>query len=440
MSLEDLNISHEFLLNEQQPRWKRKQESSKEGDRFIPSMENNNIKNYKIIKGDEENSNCNYTKELQKRLFSEELKETKILTLSKKAPKVDLGYENELRVLYSQNKNLKENSDIKKETRVINQTPERILDAPCLVDDYYLNLLDWSTENIIAVALAETVYLWNATNGNIHKLMSTSSEDDYVTSVNWIQDGSYLAVGTNHNMVEIYDVESCKKIRAMNGHSARISSLSWNQHILSSGSKDGSIVNHDVRVKDHDILTLNGHEQEVCGLKWNNEGTHLASGGNDNVLNIWANNKKDAIYKITDHTAAVKALDWCPWQSNLLVSGGGTADRHLRFWNTSTGECLNSIDTKSQVCSVLWAKYDRELVSSHGFSKNQLCVWKYPSLAKIGELTGHTSRVLHMAMSPDGTQVVSAAGDETLRFWKIFNASKKKKNFESSSIRNFNLR
>jgi hypothetical protein len=38
----------------------------------------------------------------------------------------------------------------------------------------------------------------------------------------------------------------------------------------------------------------------------------------------------------------------------------------------------------------------------------------------VAELTGHTSRVLHMAMSPDGSTVVSAAGDETLRFWKIF--------------------
>jgi cell division cycle protein 20 (cofactor of APC complex) len=39
------------------------------------------------------------------------------------------------------------------------------------------------------------------------------------------------------------------------------------------------------------------------------------------------------------------------------------------------------------------------------------------------ELTGHASRVLHMAMSPDGTTVVSAAGDETLRFWKVFDHS-----------------
>ena len=40
-------------------------------------------------------------------------------------------------------------------------------------------------------------------------------------------------------------------------------------------------------------------------------------------------------------------------------------------------------------------------------------------MVKASELTGHTARVLHLAQSPDGTTVVSAAADETLRFWKI---------------------
>lgn len=54
---------------------------------------------------------------------------------------------------------------------------------------------------------------------------------------------------------------------------------------------------------------------------------------------------------------------------------------------------------------------------------------RYPTLNKVADLTGHTERVLAMAMSPDGTTVVSAAGDETLRFWKCFasdGTSKKK--------------
>ena len=41
-------------------------------------------------------------------------------------------------------------------------------------------------------------------------------------------------------------------------------------------------------------------------------------------------------------------------------------------------------------------------------------------MTKITDLKGHSCRVLHMALSPDGTTVVSAAADETLRFWKVF--------------------
>ena len=48
--------------------------------------------------------------------------------------------------------------------------------------------------------------------------------------------------------------------------------------------------------------------------------------------------------------------------------------------------------------------------------------WKYPSMVKVAELTGHTARVLHMAQSPDGKTVVSAAADETLRFWRILDS------------------
>jgi cell division cycle 20, cofactor of APC complex len=139
---------------------------------------------------------------------------------------------------------------------------------------------------------------------------------------------------------------------------------------------------------------------------------------------IWDNQHTQADWapKFTfdHHVAAVKALAWCPWQTGLLATGGGTADRHLRFWNTTTGACVNSIDTNSQVCSIVWSPHERELVTSHGFSQNQITVWKYPTLARMAELKGHTSRVLHTALSPDGQTVVSGAADETLRFWRVF--------------------
>lgn len=40
--------------------------------------------------------------------------------------------------------------------------PHQVLDAPALQDDFYLNLVDWSSQNVLAVGLDNCVYLWSA--------------------------------------------------------------------------------------------------------------------------------------------------------------------------------------------------------------------------------------------------------------------------------------
>ena len=136
-------------------------------------------------------------------------------------------------------------------------------------------------------------------------------------------------------------------------------------------------------------------------MKWSYEGDFLASGGNDNKLVVWSSHSVTPLAKYDDHTAAVKAIAWSPHEHGLLVSGGGTADRTLKFWDVLNNKLVNSIDTESQVCSVMFSRNYNELVSTHGYSQNQIMIWRYPSLQKQGVLLGHSSRVLYLGMSPD---------------------------------------
>jgi cell division cycle protein 20 (cofactor of APC complex) len=336
--------------------------------------------------------------------------------------------------------------------RKISEKPTKVLDAPDIVDDYYLDLISWSKDNVLAVAMGPSVYLWNATNGDIDHVVTLYGEDDYVTSVSWSTIPGctkYLAIGTNNNVVQLWDTEAKKLVRKLHGHTSRVGSMTWNvsKKWLTSGGQDSQILQHDVRAGNHIVARYKGHRQEVCGLKWNEDGHALASGGNENYLCIWdaamsnrssgSSRVQDAEavsprFLLTQHKAAVKALDWCPFKRDLLASGGGTADRTIKFWNTVSGAVTNSIDTGSQVCSILWSKHQRELCSSHGFSENQLILWNYPTMTKIQEFKGHTARVLNMDMSPDSRTVVSVAADETLRFWDIFGpppASRRRENF-----------
>ncbi|KAJ1848504.1 WD repeat-containing protein slp1 [Coemansia sp. RSA 2708] len=343
----------------------------------------------------------------------------RILTFKEEAPTSE---KDDLRQVYSRPA-LKSSASTSAKRRILN-TPERVLDAPGLVDDYYLNLLDWSVSNTLAIGLDQSVYLWNASSGDVDSLCQLEGES-YIASIKWAADGSYLAIGTSEGDVEIWDAESQSKIRTMSGHQARVGVMSWERHILSSGCRDGSIWNHDVRIANHKTAELVAHDHEVCGLTWRADGALLASGGNDNRVNIW--DARSTVPKFTkmQHTAAVRALAWCPWQLNLLASGGGSYDRHVHFWNTTTTARLNSIDTGSQVTSIQWSNEYRELVTSHGFPHNHLALWSYPSLAKIVDIPAHDTRVLHTAMSPDGQTIATAASDESLKFWRIFESRTK---------------
>lgn len=137
-----------------------------------------------------------------------------------------------------------------------------------------------------------------------------------------------------------------------------------------------------------------GHKQEVCGLRWSADSgpqsATLASGGNDNKVCIWdlrgskrpglgtgrgsstaASGASSAgeeagdvpLWKFHEHTAAVKALAWDPHISGILATGGGTADKHIRFWNVINGNMLNELDTGSQVSTCHNMRVDEAMLT-----------------------------------------------------------------------------
>ena len=92
------------------------------------------------------------------------------------------------------------------------QSADRTLDAPDLLDDYYLNLLDWSSTNVLSVALGNTVYMWDASDSSISELLIADDEEGPVTSVSWAPDGRQIAVGMNNSVVQLWDSASDKKV------------------------------------------------------------------------------------------------------------------------------------------------------------------------------------------------------------------------------------
>ncbi|KAG6418527.1 hypothetical protein SASPL_120731 [Salvia splendens] len=237
------------------------------------------------------------------------------------------------------------------------QGEARILDAPRISHDYYLNVIDWGKTNLLAAALDRKLYLWNANTCKV-ELVSEASEGDYLASVNWSENGEVVAAGYSCSKIHLYDAESLHLVRLLEGQRGRVGSIAWNGHTLTCGSSSGAIINHDVRVRNSQVCRVKVHKGEVSGLKWSAAGSMLASGAND-----------------------------------------------------------------TRICGLQWNRHHKELLSGHGYGyecQNQLCLWKYPSMSRIGESANAMSRVLHLTQSPDGLTVASAGEDEALRFWNVF--------------------
>ncbi|GJP45971.1 hypothetical protein CLOM_g5308 [Closterium sp. NIES-68] len=449
---------------------------STEGDRFIPSRSymKMDVSGFAIRGGFDKTSTSkklisptgSYRKRLEGLMArcveggeGDSARKPRVLSFKVKAPAAesDNGVDSTTKIANS--------SDVpaRRPPRAVSQVAEKVLDAPGVVDDYYLQMIDWSNSNLIAVALGTSVFIWNAENEESVELMSVLTEDEqspYVTGVSWAPDGVHLAIAISNSEIQVWNVSIPQQVRTFKGHSAVIGAMDWYKTILSTGDHAGTIVNHDVRAREHIIARFKAHRDGVCGLKWAVTGRQLASGGDDNLVHIWdaasmsssqaskANSHDGAdrrrssvgsaassatgvpvplLHRFAEHRGAVKALAWCPFQSHLLATGGGSTDCTIRFWNTRTGACVNSVDAESQVTGLHWSKKEREIVSAHGYegaNKNQLVVSKYPSLVPLARLKGHSGRVLSTAQAPDGDTVASISADESLRIWRPFNSDR----------------
>lgn len=384
-------------------------------DRFIPRRGSLNLTKFNLFSSSDSPPNPDLSSE-----FTELLKDSLVKREESQDKKAFFKYREPKEKKNSLPK--KKKKERTKRRFSIPDKPFKVLDAPEMSDDFYRNILDWSSKNQLAVCLNNSIYILDTLNGGISKLYE-AYECETITSLKWNPDGSRLAVGNLLGQVGIWDIDAQREIFSMDAHTDRVGTLDWQETLLS-GSKDCTIVQSDPRIRQARIGLFDNHGAEVCQLKWSPDQKLFASGGNDNKMFVWSPQNKMPVMS-ESHNSCVKALAWSKRQYGILASGGGSADRMIKTWNTSTREGLFSRDTGSQVCSLAYSSHTNDIVSSHGYPDNEINVWRANGLKKVGRLTGHTERVLNIDFSPCGSILVSGASDDTLRFWRLYKQEEK---------------
>jgi len=293
--------------------------------------------------------------------------------------------------------------------------PIRTTRVKGLADDFYSSLLDWQGQNIV-FALDERVFVQNFLTGRTSLVARLNST--YITSVKICPVSNVIGVGTCTGDAALIDMEG-KILAKKHLHKSRIGVLEWNEKQMLTGSRDRSIKYMDPRSSE-DTRSIIVHTQEVCGLAFSPCKGYLATGGNDNKVFIVDERAHGLVlHAISSHKAAVKAIGWCPERSDVLATGGGTADRTVKTWKVSGSveKLIDSVDYGSQVCNLRWTRRN-ELITTHGYSQNDVRILNLGTHKNTKVFEGHKNRVIHFGMSTDEEYFATGSGDETLCIWR----------------------
>jgi WD40 repeat protein len=318
-------------------------------------------------------------------------------------------------------------------------TASRALEAPGLTDDYYTQCVD-TGDTRIAVILDTQVLCFDAKapasfsqfssappilpNGRVDSpimpltLTAVSiqrhCQDSYLAlgddfgGVHWLQSrGDSTSMDRVRWVPPPDSVRSClyldmptDSVRppalAADSLSASIRACCADSHPASQflgvfGFGCGTVSTFDSRVPSfHVNLTRRGEghsDGPVCGVAYSEDGSLIASGGNDDTVRIWSTgNMSKPLAVLRTHRSAVKALAWNPAVRGQLASGGGAMDGQIVLSNclqlapenipaeSAAPTIVSSQSTGCQVTQLLFSMDGSTLLSLHGALKSDLMV------------------------------------------------------------------
>jgi WD40 repeat protein len=173
------------------------------------------------------------------------------------------------------------------------------------------------------------------------------------------------------------------------------------------------------------------HSDWINAIAMSPIGDVLVSASDDKTIKIWSLPDGNLIRILEGHTGSVQCVAISP-DGELLASGCGS-DLTVKIWNLSSGTLLTTIiDTQSTDKSIgaLVFSSDRNTIAYASMNKIKLCSVTDGLLLKT--LSGHTSGIKTMAISPDGKYLVSGSYDCSFKIWNLPDGSLRVTNTETS--------
>lgn len=275
-----------------------------------------------------------------------------------------------------------------------------------------VNAVSWSPDGsqLVSGSRDRTARLWTV--ASEQNVFTYTGHHAALTTVAWSSAGQLIASGGKDKAVRLWNSTGATQ-HTFTGLGAEVDSVVWNKTgdilflgTLGAGAKAIAVSTETVLGKSSKLY--------IHTLALSSDGQSLAAGlegGTVVLIDLLTLTSKPFAAPSPSHTGRVLALAWSP-DGSFLASGGG--DSIVQVWNVATGHVVHRLPHQGAVFSVAWDPANTSRLATASADGN-VTIWDLNKNTKT-LYSGHTDAVTSLAWSTSGLATGSA--DKTIIIWQ----------------------
>ena len=277
--------------------------------------------------------------------------------------------------------------------------------------------LSWSHDGskLAGAGSGQTRLLWDIATGKELLGLKPQKDSPSFWAIAWSPDDRTLATGGGDFQVKLFDATTGAHLATLWGHDNWICSVTWNadgSRLASADNGDGSVKIWDV-AGSRMIRSFRGHQGPAKSVAWHPTRPLVASAGADGTIRIWDADRPNRSFQTLQETAQIRTLSWHP--DGRRLASGGIHDSAL-IWDTR--HPVAPIELHSGGKWIWWIGWNPTGTHLARLSDEAgLCLWDPFTGQDTVRLQPKPTGISAAAWSPDGTRLAYLASNCGLNLW-----------------------
>jgi WD40 repeat protein len=267
---------------------------------------------------------------------------------------------------------------------------------------------------VVACTVSGTLMAWSMDDFEEVAQLRGHQKDAMAVAIS--ADGSQIVSGSRDRTMRVWDSRTYEKIGICE-HEDEVNSVAFSPDIslIASGSDDHTVRIWNARSLEK-LTRLTGHENVVTSVAFFADGTRIASAALDCTVRIWDTRTYESFPGLRC-SGPVYAIAISPDSTRLALgerTSGTEGILHVFDTVTLAKQAQVIISPGPYLPWAITFSPGGDLIAS-GTASGAVQVWDASHLSNIATISGHHGPVMSIAFSSDGSQIVSASEDGTVR-------------------------